>query len=44
MSESYLNAPVEDIATLIIFIVGMLFIGLFINWLRKKMGDYPMLP
>ena len=44
MSDSYLNASVEDIATLIIFIVGMLFIGLFIDWLRRKMGNYPMLP
>lgn len=44
MSDSYLNAPVEDVTTLIIFIVGVFFIGLFIDWLRRKMGNYPMLP
>ena len=43
-SDSYLNTSVEDLTTVIILIVGMFLLGLFIDWLRKKIGDYPMLP
>jgi len=44
MSDSYLNTPVEDLTSVIILIVAMFLLGLFIDWLRKKVGDYPMLP
>lgn len=43
-SDSYLNTSVEDLTTVIILIVGMFLLCLFIDWLRKKIDDYPMLP
>ena len=41
MSSSYLDYPVENLSTLVIAIVGLLFIGFLIDWLRKKTGRYP---
>jgi len=41
MSSSYLDYPVENLSTLVIAIVGLLLIGLLIDWIRKKTGRYP---
>jgi len=41
MSSSYLDYPVENLSTLVIAIVGLLLMGLLIDWIRKKTGRYP---
>lgn len=42
MSYPLWKHPVESVSSLIIMLAGLILIGFFIDWLRKKIGKYPM--